>query len=250
MWLYFVVRWTLTRPSLPATLTMTLLYRCTCARHRDKPPADMWPLPNYRIVKCFLNVYDVPENGGETAVVPGSFRLQTGPSQTLAGDFTASTADRAKGGLPGQLPHSAMPNYVSFSVPAGWVGLFDSSSWHTSMPVCTRLVSFGVSMQTKTMSPVQNTSTQDRRTLTFSCRSSECYAPQSRLPTWGGPRGGLSEEQLRAAAERGALPITRRRVLGLPDKLPWEQNDDDDETWVDSLGRVRPAGEKGKGKHG
>ena len=101
-------------------------------RHRDKPPADMWPLPNYRIIKCFLNVYDVPENGGETAIVPGSFRLQTGPSQTLAGDFTASTADRAKGGLPGQLPHHAMPNYVGFSVPAGWVGLFDSSSWHTS----------------------------------------------------------------------------------------------------------------------
>ena len=43
--------------------------------------------------------------------------------------------DRAKGGLPGQLPHHAMPNYVGFSVPAGWVGLFDSSSWHTSMPV-------------------------------------------------------------------------------------------------------------------
>ena len=58
----------------------------------------MWPLPNYRIIKCFLNVYDVPENGGETAIVPGSFRLQTGPSQTLAGEFTASTADRAKGG--------------------------------------------------------------------------------------------------------------------------------------------------------
>jgi hypothetical protein len=38
--------------------------------HRDKPPADMWPLPNYRIIKCFLNVYDVPENGGETAVSP------------------------------------------------------------------------------------------------------------------------------------------------------------------------------------
>ena len=46
--------------------------------HRDKPPADMWPLPNYRMIKCFLNVYDVAENGGETAVVPGSFRLETG----------------------------------------------------------------------------------------------------------------------------------------------------------------------------
>ena len=96
----------------------------------------------------------------------------------------------------------------------------------------------------------KNTSNEDRRTLTFSYRSSECFAPQSRLPTWGGSRGGLSEEQLRAAAERGALPVTRRRVLGLPDKLPWEEDEDDDGTWVDSLGRVRPAAEKGKGKHG
>jgi len=39
-------------------------------------------------------------------------------------------------------------------------------------------------------------------------------------------------------------------VLGLPDKLPWEEDEDDDGTWVDSLGRVRPAAEKGKGKHG
>eukprot|EP01052_Picozoa_sp_SAG31_P044366 SAG31_NODE_7707_length_1612_cov_1.502974_2_plen_108_part_00 len=94
-----------------------------------------------------------------------------------------------------------------------------------------------------------NTSEFDRRTCTFSYRSSECYNPQSRLPGWGGARAGLSEEQLRAAAERGALPISRRRVLGLPDRLPWEQEGEGD-TWVDSLGRVRPASEKGKGKHG
>jgi hypothetical protein len=152
--------------------------------HRDKPPADGWPLPNYRMIKAFLNVRDVPENGGETAVVPGSFRLQSGPAQTLDGNFTASTADRAAGGLSGQLSHAAMPNHVGFSVPAGWVGLFDSSSWHTSMP---------------------NTSGSERQTCTFSYRSSECYSPHSRLPTWGGARAGLSEEQLRAAAERGCV---------------------------------------------
>ena len=121
-----------------------------------------------------------------------------------------------------------MPNYVGFSVPAGWVGLFDSSSWHTSMP---------------------NSSDVDRRTVTFSYRSSECYNPQSRLPSWGGARAGLSEEELRDAAERGALPVTRRRVLGLPDVLPWEEVEGDG-TWVDNLGRVRPPCEKGKGKHG
>ena len=59
----------------------------------------------------------------------------------------------------------------------------------------------------------------------------------------------LSEEELRDAAERGALPVTRRRVLGLPDVLPWEEVEGDG-TWVDNLGRVRPASEKGKGKHG
>ena len=181
------------------------------------------------MIKCFLNVYDVPENGGETAVVPGSFRLQSGPAHTLDGNFTSSTVDRAAGGGPGQLSHHSMPNYVGFSIPAGWVGLFDSSSWHTSMP---------------------NTSTSDRCTCLFSYRSSECYSPQSRLPTWGGSRAGLSEDELRAAADRGALPVTRRRVLGLPDRLPWEEGTDEVDTWVDGLGRIRPASEKGQGKHG
>ena len=51
--------------------------------HRDKPPADSWPLPNYRMIKCFLNVYGTSPNGGETAVVPGSFRLEAGPAQVL-----------------------------------------------------------------------------------------------------------------------------------------------------------------------
>lgn len=187
----------------------------------------MWPLPNYRMIKCFLNVYDVPEDGGETAVVPGSFRLETGPGQTLAGEYTTSQADRAAGGRSGALSHHAMPNYVGASVPAGWVFLFDSSSWHTSMP-CVNA---------------------ERNSIQFSYRSSECFNPNSRSPSWGGSRAGLSEAQLRAAAERGALPVSRRRVLGLPDRLPWE-DEDENATWVDGLGRIRPASEKGKGKHG
>ena len=185
--------------------------------HRDKPPADSWPLPNYRIIKCFLNVYDVQPNGGETAVVPGSFRLQSGPSQTLGGDFIQTQSDRAKGGNIGQLPHQLMPNCVGFAVPAGWVGLFDSSSWHTSMP---------------------NTGDAERCSCMFAYRSSECYAPQSRSPTWGGDRGGLTEDRLRAMAERGALPVSRRRVLGLPDR---DEEPVEGEEWVDGLGRVRRA---------
>eukprot|EP01051_Picozoa_sp_SAG22_P003014 SAG22_NODE_142_length_17922_cov_10.990406_4_plen_80_part_00 len=42
--------------------------------HRDKPAADCWPLPNYRVVKALVYLWDVPANGGATAVVPGSHR--------------------------------------------------------------------------------------------------------------------------------------------------------------------------------
>lgn len=37
--------------------------------HRDKPPADGWPLPNYRVIKVILNFWDVGADGGATAVV-------------------------------------------------------------------------------------------------------------------------------------------------------------------------------------
>ena len=43
--------------------------------HRDKPPADCWPLPNYRVVKAIVNFWDVAANGGPTAVVPGRYVL-------------------------------------------------------------------------------------------------------------------------------------------------------------------------------
>ena len=40
--------------------------------HRDKPPADHWPLPNYRVIKVLMNFWDVAADGGATAVVPAS----------------------------------------------------------------------------------------------------------------------------------------------------------------------------------
>eukprot|EP01051_Picozoa_sp_SAG22_P014229 SAG22_NODE_1695_length_3796_cov_3.361915_4_plen_78_part_00 len=35
-------------------------------RHRDKPPADGWPLPNYRLIKVFVAIFDISEGGGGT----------------------------------------------------------------------------------------------------------------------------------------------------------------------------------------
>ena len=34
--------------------------------HRDKPAADNWPLPNYRLIKVFIAIFDIPESGGAT----------------------------------------------------------------------------------------------------------------------------------------------------------------------------------------
>ena len=44
--------------------------------HRDKPPADGWPLPNYRLVKVFVAIFDIPADGGGTGVVPGESSQQ------------------------------------------------------------------------------------------------------------------------------------------------------------------------------
>ena len=96
----------------------------------DKPPADCWPLPGYRVVKALVFLSDVPANAGATAVVPGSHRLPQGPRQTLLGRFTRGGQD-VGGGDDGDnsearppsdgpaLHHSAMPNHVACAVAAG-----------------------------------------------------------------------------------------------------------------------------------
>ena len=48
---------------------------CSPLLRRDKPPADHWPLPNYRVIKVLMNFWDVRADGGATAVVPGSVSL-------------------------------------------------------------------------------------------------------------------------------------------------------------------------------
>ena len=98
------------------------------AWHRDKPPCDGWPLPNYRVVKMFVSFWDLPADGGATAVVPGSHRLPEGPSQTLSRGFSSggrTDAERSKQNL---LHHSQMPNHFVAALPAGGQG--------TAFPLC------------------------------------------------------------------------------------------------------------------
>ena len=53
----------------------------------DHPPPDAWPLGSYRMVKVLVFLWDVPLNGGELALVPGSHRLPAGPGEVLQTRF-------------------------------------------------------------------------------------------------------------------------------------------------------------------
>eukprot|EP01047_Picozoa_sp_COSAG01_P055561 COSAG01_NODE_6200_length_3797_cov_318.655760_4_plen_285_part_00 len=169
--------------------------------HRDKPPADGWPLPNYRVIKVLINLWDIAEDGGGTAIVPGSFRLPEGPRQTLAGHFSRGGQEAwfaTDVHHPHQCPptksapelrHSQMPNHVLCApVPAGTALCFDTASWHTGMP---------------------NTSGEDRRGVILGYRSSQTASV--------GHACGVSDSTLRRLDARGLLPVVRRRLMGLPD---------------------------------
>ena len=58
--------------------------------HRDTSRPDAWPIPTSRIVKAFIYINDVSEDGGPLAVVPGSFRLPCGPWETTRQSFKSS----------------------------------------------------------------------------------------------------------------------------------------------------------------
>jgi ectoine hydroxylase-related dioxygenase (phytanoyl-CoA dioxygenase family) len=159
--------------------------------HLDQPLPDAFDNPNYRTVKVFVGLWDLPPNGGATAVVPMTHRIPTGPSQTLArGSFRSSGRNTAEDAL----HQTLMPNYVEAALPAGCGIAFDSHVWHTSMP---------------------NTSGVDRRCAYFGYRSSGRFWPQ--LPVWG-EAAGLSEETLKRLDGEGKLGVQRRRILGLPDE--------------------------------
>lgn len=51
--------------------------------HHDHPQPDDPDNPSYRNVKLFVYLWDVPIDGGETAVVPGTHRVAGNPEQVM-----------------------------------------------------------------------------------------------------------------------------------------------------------------------
>ena len=102
-----------------------------------------------------------------------------------------------------------MPNRVRFAVPAGACVMFDIATWHTSMP--NRGGAHG------------GLDGSSRCTVEIDYRSSETpYSGSSTGRAWGdvclGKRVGVTEKVLRRLAKEGRLPVSRRRMLGLPDE--------------------------------
>lgn len=92
-------------------------------------------------MKTFTYLFDVPEDGGCTTLVPGTHRLPGGPRETLrcrfagaAHDFGLAAAGAAEQGSAGEvvpMPASSMPNQLPMAVEGGTVFLFDNAVWHT-----------------------------------------------------------------------------------------------------------------------
>jgi ectoine hydroxylase-related dioxygenase (phytanoyl-CoA dioxygenase family) len=177
----------------------------TCWHHDHAEPSG-FPLPSHRNTKVFVALFDIPTNGGCTALVPCTHRL---PGCFLPGSQPGGWAGRGlalrrgyrshnhhhRGSEIDALPQESMPGHVKMALTAGSAFAFDSSTWHTSMP---------------------NTSGSERRTALFNFWSSGVGGWAESVRLWG-PRPGLSEPTLRRLAAHGKLGRTRRRLLGLPD---------------------------------
>ena len=50
-----------------------------CFGAQDHPQPNRWPITRSRSIKMFVNIFDVPENGGPLSVVPGSHLLPFNP---------------------------------------------------------------------------------------------------------------------------------------------------------------------------
>lgn len=68
----------------------------------------------------FVNVFDVPENGGALAVVPGSHKLPFNPWEVFGKSFKSSLT------LDAELHPTDMPNYVQLAAPGELPGTFCS----------------------------------------------------------------------------------------------------------------------------
>lgn len=89
--------------------------------HRDHPQPNRWPVTRSRSVKMFVNIFDVPENGGPLSVVPGSHLLPFNPWEMFGRSWQSSLT------LDAELPQEKMPNHVKFAAKAGTALLFDTS---------------------------------------------------------------------------------------------------------------------------
>ena len=104
---------------------------CVCTSrywHRDTARPDAWPFPTTRVIKMFLYLSDVSDDGGPLGVVPMSHRLPCGPWETLRCSFKSSMT------LDAQFRQDQMPNHYNFAAPAGTALLFDTACWHAAMP--------------------------------------------------------------------------------------------------------------------
>lgn len=135
-------------------------------------------MPRHRVLNMFVHIFDCPEGGGATAVVPGSHRLRYGPWELLQRSFRSSLT------LDAELDQDQMPNYFECSGKAGSAYIFDSATWHTPMP---------------------NTSSQPRRCFRMGWRSSE----QNPTPTV------LTPERVEFLKESGRMTSNLAQLLGL-----------------------------------
>ena len=109
--------------------------------HHDHPPPTNDILPSHRTVKVFVALWDIPIDGGCTALVPGTHRLpgcflpgtQHGDKLLARGYRTHARRHDYEGATngPSALRQTAMPNHVKMALPAGSGFCFDSSVWHT-----------------------------------------------------------------------------------------------------------------------
>ena len=90
--------------------------------HRDGSKPDGFTRPtDAHDLKVFVNFADIPEDGGCTAIVPGSHKLGALPAEIFGSD-----AFRHESGVGINL--ESMPNRVLFSVPAGTACIFDTGA--------------------------------------------------------------------------------------------------------------------------
>ena len=92
--------------------------------HKRPDELSLLQNPSFRNTKLFVYMWDVPFDGGETAVVPGTHLLSGGPESTLErGIFRNDGYSHSDDAL----PQSAMPNAFRACLKAGSALVFDSS---------------------------------------------------------------------------------------------------------------------------